>query len=453
MGLTDGSPREPAHEAHLNVVVMGLWHLGTVAAGCLARCGHTVVGVDENAQRIASLQEGRAPLFEPGLDGLLSEGIESGRLRFATDASVAAPSADVVFVAYDTPVTERDEADVSGIVRTIEKLTPWVDPSSLLLIHSQVPVGTCRAIRENRRRSRPDFCEMAYVPENLRLGQAIDRFLHPDMLVIGAEDPGAFEMCDALFAGISGPRVRTNLETAEMAKHAINAFLGTSISFGNEVANLCQAAGADGAKVMSILHLDRRVGAHAPIDPGMGFAGGTIARDMRILQALAHEKGNQTHLIDAAFAVNEQQNSLPLKWLSRVYGALEGLRVGVLGLTYKPGTSTLRRSAALEIVRRLNAEGVIVAVSDPKADLSEVSDLPRFEFSRDPYAAMTGKDALLLITPWPEFKMLDYERIKAGMRHPLVLDMPNALDREQLERQGFAYLGVGRGTPVSLRRG
>ncbi len=453
MDVTGGPQPGTAHEANLEVVVIGLWHLGTVAAGCLARCGHTVVGVDEDAERVASLQEGRAPLFEPGLDGLLSEGIESGRLRFATDASAVVPSADVVFVAYDTPITERDEGDVSEIVRTIERMTPWVKSSSLLLIHSQVPVGTCRAIRDNRRRARADFCEVAYVPENLRLGQAIDRFLHPDMLVVGAEDPSAFKMCDTLFAGISATRVRTNLETAEMAKHAINAFLGTSITFGNEVANLCQAAGADGAKVMSILRLDRRVGPHAPIDPGLGFAGGTIARDMRILQALAHEKGHQTHLIDAAFAVNEQQNLLPLQWLGRVYGTLEGLRVGVLGLTYKPGTSTLRRSAALEIVRRLNAEGVIVAASDPKADLSEVNDLPRFEFSRDPYAAMVGKDALLLITPWPEFKTLDYERIKAGMRHPLVLDMPNALDREQLERQGFAYLGVGRGAPVSIQRG
>jgi UDPglucose 6-dehydrogenase len=313
-------------------------------------------------------------------------------------------------------------------------------------------VGTCRLIRGYVRDAHPDDrCEVAYVPENIRRGQAINRFLHPDLLVVGAEDPSAFETCDALFAGITAPRVKTNLVTAEMAKHAINAFLGVSIGFGNELANLCQAAGADGPTVTSVLHLDRRVGEHAPIDPGMGFAGGTLARDMRALQALAKGNGNRAYLIDAVFAVNEQQNSLPLRWLEGVYGSLKGLRVGILGLAYKPGTSTLRRSVALEIVRKLNAEGVLVAASDPKADLSEVNDLPPFEFSRDPYVTASGKDALLLITPWPEFKTLDYEKIKAGMRHPLVLDMPNALDKDRLERQGFLYLGVGRGTPVDRR--
>jgi UDPglucose 6-dehydrogenase len=419
----------------------------------LARCGHDVVGVDEDGRRVASLQEGRAPLFEPGLESLLLEGIESGRLRFATDASTVVPEADVVFIAYDTRVTDRDEADISEVVSAIAKVMPWLKPFSLLLIHSQVPVGTCRVIRSNVREARPDnSCEVAYVPENLRLGEAVDRFLHPDMLVVGAEDPRAYDIFDALFAPIAAPRVKTNLETAEMVKHAINAFLATSISFGNELANLCQAAGADGTKVMSILRLDRRVGAHVPIDPGMGFAGGTLARDMRIMQRLANVNAYRSYLIDAVLVVNEHQNSLPLRWLGHAYGTLTGLRVGVLGLTYKPGTSTLRRSAALEIVRKLDAEGVVVAAADPKADLSEVSDLPRFEFSRDPYAAASGKDALLLVTPWPEFKALDYERIRASMRHPLVLDMPNALDQERLERLGFLYLGVGRGTPVSFRR-
>lgn len=447
MGLSAAPTLENTQLRPLNVVVIGLWHLGTVAAGCFAKCGHDVVGVDEDAGRVASLQEGRPPLFEPGLDSLLSEGIESGRLRFAVDASTVVPRADVVFIACDTQVTNRDEADISGITRIIEKITPWLRPSSLLLIHSQVPVGTCRDIRSSIQQARPDGgCEVAYVPENLRLGQAIDRFLHPDMLVVGAEDPHAHDMCDALFVGIAAPRVKTNLETAEMAKHAINAFLGVSISFGNELANLCQAAGADGAKVMSILRLDRRVGPQAPIDPGMGFAGGTLARDMRTLQTLANENGYRSYLLDAVFAVNEQQNSLPLRWLGRLYGTLAGLRVGVLGLTYKPGTSTLRRSVALEIVRKLVAEDVIVAASDPKADLSEVNNLPRFEFSRDPYVAASGKDALLIVTPWPEFKVLDFERIRAGMRRPLVLDMPNALDKERLERLGFSYLGVGRGS-------
>lgn len=447
--MTDAPP-EPA--GSLTVAVVGLWHLGSVTAACLARLGHRIAGYDKDPERTATLQDGRAPLFEPGLNDLLREGIASGRLRFTADFANAVAGADVVVVAYDTPVNEQDEVDTSVVRDAVRRAAPLLRSGTLVLVHSQVPVGTCATIRGELNTVRSDGgVEVACVPENLRLGQAIERFMHPDMLVVGAEDPQAHEVVDALFARIDAPRVRTNLTTAEMAKHAINAFLATSISFGNELAALAQTAGADGVQLAAILHHEKRVG-RAPIDPGMGFAGGTLARDVKVLQGLGNSTAYRPYLMDAVLRANEQQNSLPLLWLRKIHGSLEGLHVGVLGLTYKAGTSTLRRSASLAIVRQLVAEGTTVAVADPRADLAEVDDLPPFQFSRDPYAAAAGADALLLVTPWPEFANLDYDRIRGGMRHPVLLDMPNSLDKERMERLGYVYVGVGRGKLVRLER-
>jgi UDPglucose 6-dehydrogenase len=437
----------------LEVAVIGLWHLGSVAAACLTKLGHRVVGVDDDPNRVASLTLGHAPLYEPKLDDLLAEGVAAKRLRFTTEVVDAVAEADAIVVAHDTSVTDQDEPDISAILRTVAQVTPRLRRTCLVVVMSQVPVGTSAIIRQEIKRARlHDDSEVVYIPENLRLGQAVDSFLFPDLLVVGAEDNSAHEAAEALFTGIESLWMRTNLATAEMVKHAINAFLATSISFGNELANLCQSVGADATQVASILHLDRRVGPNAPIDPGMGFAGGTLARDVRILQSLGARNAYRPRLLDAVLMVNEEQNSLPLRWLIQIFGTLSGLRIGLLGLTYKPGTSTLRRSAAIDLIRKLVAGHAVVAASDPQADLSELAGLPRFQFSRDPYAVALGADALLLITPWPEFRGLDYEKIHARMRHPILLDMPNALDKERLERFGFAYLGVGRGVPKPLER-
>ncbi len=439
----------------MRVAVVGLWHLGCVAAACLARLGHTVVGIEEDAGRLHELRAGRAPLMEPGLDDLLASGIASGRLTFTSGLEGAAAEADVVYVAYDTPVTDRDEADVSIVTRAVTRIILVLRARALILVQSQVPAGTCRRFREMLRAASPgDGREIAYVPENLRLGQAIECYLRPDMLVIGADAPEAHAAADALFAGIDAPRVRTDLPTAEMAKHAINTFLATSISFANEMANLCQVEGVDSTALVSILRLERRIGRHVPLNPGMGFAGGTLARDVKALLALGHAGGYTARLLEAVLQVNEGQKDLPVRWLRQIYGPLSGLRVGVLGLTYKPGTSTLRRSTAIAIIRALVAEGVQVIASDPQADLNETPDLPKFAFTRDPHEAAAGADALLVMTPWPEFATLDFERLRDAMRRPIVLDMPNALDRGRLEHLGFVYVGVGRGTiPPSISPG
>ena len=454
MRASAGSSEKPSvQRSPFRVAVVGLWHLGCVAAGCLARLGHVVAGIEDDPQNLAALRAGRAPLREPGLDELLAGEIGAGRLRFTQEFDDTVAGADVVCVAYDTPVTDRDEADMSIVTRTIERIAPILRADALLLVQSQVPVGTCRKVRAMvRTGSAGDAPEVAYVPENIRLGQAIEGYLRPDMVVMGADDPRAHVLVERLFAGIDAPHIRTDLSTAEMTKHAINTFLATSISFANELANLCQIEGVDAPALVSILRRDRRVGSQVPLNPGMGFAGGTLARDVKALAAVGYAGGYAPRLLDAVLQVNESQKSLPIQWLRQIYGTLEGVRVAVFGLTYKPGTSTLRRSDALPLIRQLIADGVAVTAVDPQAEPAEVEDLPRVEFTRDAYGAVQGTDAFIVMTPWPEFTTLDYERVRAAMRHPVVLDMPNALNRERLTELGFAYIGVGRGAVRRLAR-
>jgi UDPglucose 6-dehydrogenase len=293
---------------------------------------------------------------------------------------------------------------------------------------------------------------MACVPENLRLGQAIERFLRPDMLVLGADNDQTMAKVEAIYSPIPGPRVRMDLRTAEMTKHAINAYLATCISFGNELANLCDEVGADAFQVVQALKLDSRVSPKAPVLPGLGFAGGTLARDMTVLKRLAVQHGYAAPLLNGVLAVNQFQNGMVVHRLEGLLGTLAARTIGVLGLTYKPGTSTLRRSAAIEIIQDLVARGAAIKAFDPKADPAEV-ELHRREFSicADPYAAAKDADALALVTPWPEFRDLDLARLKGVMHTPVILDAPNMLEPAKVTQAGFVYQGIGRGSAYRSR--
>jgi UDPglucose 6-dehydrogenase len=343
-------------------------------------------------------------------------------------------------------VDDEDESDLSQVTAAAALLAAHLGDGSTVVVSSQVPVGTCERIEAAIRDGRPslDF-GVAYVPENLKLGQAIERFKQPDMVVIGSDDPAAAEAAGELLAGIAAPRVVVGIRTAEMIKHALNAFLATCISFGNEMANLCDEVGADALELAGALHFDRRVGPLAPLRPGLGFAGGTLARDLKTLKKLGKRNGTGTPLVDAVLEVNERQNRVVIGKLRKVFGSLEGLTVGILGLTYKPGTSTLRRSAALAMVAELIAGGAAVKVHDPRANLEELPAAPDFEFCADPGAVVLRSDALVIVTEWPEFRSLDFRAIRDGMRIPLLIDAQNMLDATEMTQMGFRYVGIGRG--------
>ena len=427
------------------ICTLGAWHLGAVTSACLAAFGYNILAFDPDKDRVANLNRGVPPLFEPGLDELLAENLAAGRLQYTSDLKAAVKGAAYLLLTFDTPVDEQDEVDLGEIYSTCERLAPHMAQGATLVVSSQVPVGTCEELAAAIRNANPQAAfGIAYVPENLRLGQAIQRFQHPDMIVIGADSPATAERVERLLSAVEAPKPRVSLRTAEMTKHAINAFLATSISFINEIANLCERAGADAVEVGEALRLDQRIGPRAALRPGLGFAGGTLARDLKALMRLAGRSNYEAPLLRGVLAVNDRQNAMVLEKLRQVHGSLEGLTVGVLGLTYKAGTSAVRRSVAMEIVAALLSEGAKVKAFDPKVVVEELSsDLP-FESARDAYEATAGSDALLILTDWPEFRALDFDTIRQSMRRSVLLDANNILDPDQITKMGFLYCGMGR---------
>jgi UDPglucose 6-dehydrogenase len=428
------------------VCIIGIWHQGAVAAACLADLGYQVVGVDHDKENIHNFNVGKAPLFEPGLDELLSKRVKSGNLSFTTSLAEGLSDTHNILVMFDTPVDENDDIDLSVIFSTAREMAPYILPGSVILVTAQVPVGTCDRIAEIIQQANPksDF-GIAYCPENLRLGQAIERFMHPQLPVIGADHAETLDSVEKLLSVLPVPWTRVNLRTAEMTKHALNAFCAISICFANELGNLCDVVGADGMQIAKVLRLEPRVGPKAMLFPGLGFSGGTLARDMRTLQNLGDRFEVETYMIDGAWQSNQRQNQLVVRNLQKVFGSLVNLKVGVLGLTYKPDTSTLRRSAAIEIIGELVSQGAHVMAYDPKADREELKGHSEFVTCLDAYSTVDGSDALVLITPWPEFKDLDYQRIYTMMKRPVIFDTQNILNGDSLSAMGFSYFGIGRG--------
>lgn len=428
------------------VCVIGIWHLGAVYSACLADLGCQVIGVDGDAKRVAELNKGVPPLFEPGLLELLTSNIKAKRLNYTTELSHAVKGARYILITFDTPVNDQDEIDLSEIYDAANTLAGCLENNTIIIVNSQVPVGTCEQIKSLIKKRKPALeFDIAYSPENLRLGQAIDCFKKPERIVIGADNSATLDKVETLFSVVKAPVLKMDLRSAEMTKHALNSFLATSISFGNEIANLCDEVGADALKVATALRTEGRIGGKIPILPGLGFAGGTLARDLKVLKKIGTERGYETLLINSVLTVNQRQNGVVVRKLERIYGSVKGLSISILGLTYKPGTSTLRRSAALEIIKQLVDRGAKVRTYDPKADLSEVREHVEFEFCDDVYAVAKGSDALVLITEWPEFKDLDYDRLKLAMKKPVFIDTKNLLDNEQMTAKGFSYFGIGRG--------
>jgi UDPglucose 6-dehydrogenase len=417
-----------------------------VASACLADLGYMVVGVDKDSEKVQGLNRGIPVLFEPGIEELLVKNIGAKRLSYTTDLSQALRGAQYALITYDTPVNDRDEVDLSELFVTASQLARHLDNGSTIIVSSQVPVGTCEQMEGIIRQANPALeFDIAYSPENLRLGAAIHRFQNPQAIVIGANSASTLNKVKQFFEPIKATKLTMDLRSAEMTKHALNTFLATSISFINEIGNLCDGVGADALKVAEALRFDERIGPKAMLSPGLGFAGGTLARDLKVLKNLSSRLDYNAYLIDAVLNVNERQNRQVVQRLQSFVGSLENSTIGVLGLTYKAGTSTLRRSSALEIIRELVAKGARVKAYDPHADLGEIKSHHEFEFCADAYGVARDNDAMVIVTEWPEFKELDFLLIKSLMKKPIIFDTKNMLDSERMNELGFLYLGIGRG--------
>ena len=428
----------------MKVCVLGLWHLGTVTAACLASGGHDVTGLDFNESLIADLRNGKPPLFEPGLEDLVKKGIQAGTLGFSTDPGQAVLDAQVIWVAYDTPVDDDDNADVEYVVECVSRLFPFLITGQEVLISSQLPVGTSMRLQALFAAARPDAqVSFSYSPENLRLGKAISVFSQPDRVVIGVRNEISRQVFTGLLAPFTDHIEWMSVESAEMTKHALNAFLATSVTFINEIASVCEQVGADAKEVERGLKSESRIGPKAYLGPGGAFAGGTLARDIAFLTKIGQEHELPLHLFPAIRASNNAHKNWPRRRLSQLLGGLSDKTIAVWGLTYKPGTDTLRRSSAIELCQWLIEQGAQVQAHDPM-----VKQLPEqysaIRLCSSPLEGAQNADALVIATEWPEYRAVSMPGIIAAMRKPLILDANRFLSAALGSQTNVIYVTVGK---------
>jgi len=428
----------------VKIAVLGLWHLGSVTAACMASAGHEVKAYDPDEGTVAALAGGQPPVAEPGLGDLIGRGLQSGALQFTAHLPEAVRDAEVVWIAFDTPVDEEDAADVAFVERHIETAFPYVKDGAVVLCSSQLPAGTMRKLeRRWMNASAGRTVSFACSPENLRLGKAIDVFTNPDRVVVGARAEWARARLRELFAPMTDRIEWMSVESAEMTKHGINAFLATSVTFINELAALCECTGADAQEVERGLRTDRRIGPHAYLSPGGAFAGGTLARDVAFLRELGTASCLTTPLMDGVLESNRAHRLWVRRHLETELGALAGSRIAIWGLTYKPGTDTLRRSPAVELSRWLAAQGADLHVHDP-AVRSLPDELSTITRHAEPIDAAAGARALVVATAWPMYRQIDVDRLAAAAPGLVVLDANRFLAPLLGHDPRFRFIAVGQ---------
>ncbi|WP_020695514.1 UDP-glucose dehydrogenase family protein [Reyranella massiliensis] len=436
----------------MRIAMIGSGYVGLVSGACFAQFGHDVVCVDKEAAKIERLRKGEIPIYEPGLDKLVADNARAGRLSFSTNLHDAVGGADAVFIAVGTPTRRGDgHADLSYVYAAAAEIAGALQHYTVVVTKSTVPVGTGREVARIIRESRPtaEF-DVASNPEFLREGAAIEDFMKPDRVVIGVESTRAREVMAAIYRPlnlIQTPMVFTNIETAEVTKYAGNAFLATKITFINEIADLCEKVGADVHDVARGIGLDGRIGRKF-LHPGPGFGGSCFPKDTLALAYTAREVNAPQTIVEQVIAVNDaRKKRMADKVIAFCGGSVKGLRVGVLGLTFKPDTDDMRDAPSLDIVPALQAAGATIVAFDPEG-MTEAGRLMKgIEFAKTAYEAASGADVLVLITEWHEFRGLDPRRLKELMRQPRIVDLRNAFNPEEMRGLGFAYEGVGRPAP------
>ncbi len=429
----------------VKLCIFGLWHLGSVTAACMAGEEFAVTGLDTDKKTIENLIKGIPPLFEPGLDTLIKEKIANESLKFTTDIKEALQGASVVWVSFDTPVDDNDHADINYVTSRIEQMFAYLEEGTVVLISSQLPAGTTAKLEKSFSEKFSDRqVYFAYSPENLRLGKAIEVFRNQDRVVIGIRGDNGRGVLGSIFNALGKPIVWMSIESAEMVKHALNAFLATSVSFINEIASICERVGADASEVEQGLKTEPRIGPKAYLRAGGPFAGGTLARDVSFLIDLADTKQIPRELLHSIIKSNEDHKSWPQRKLKECFQSLNGKTIGVLGLTYKPGTDTLRRSPAVELCRWLHNENAHTQIFDPVIKVFP-SDFPTSsKLCLSVEEAAIGAHALVVATEWEEFKRLTAEDLTKNMASPWVLDQSRFLEKNLGSYPAIKYLTLGK---------
>jgi len=435
----------------MKITIIGSGYVGLVTGACLSEFGHQVVCLDQDAEKIALLKSGRIPIYEPGLEALVAKNVKEERLSFFTDLSPSVARAEVVFIAVGTPSSRRGDgyANLSYVYAVAKQIAPLLEGYTVVVDKSTVPIGTAQHVARIIRDANPDAdFDVVSNPEFLREGAAIKDFMLPDRIIIGSSSERATETIKKVYNPlylISTPFVVTDPNTAELTKYAANAFLSTKISFINEMANLCEAVGADVISLAKGIGLDGRIGGKF-LHPGPGFGGSCFPKDTLALLRMAQEHGAHSRIVEAAVEVNAAQKARMVKKIRDALGGIEaGKTIGVLGLTFKPETDDLRDAPSLTILPLLHEKGAILQVHDPQGMPEAARLYPDFHYMKSAYDACQGADALVLMTEWNQYRALDLERIKNSMKGPVFIDLRNVYDPAIMRAAGFSYSGVGRG--------
>jgi len=436
----------------MNVCIIGTGYVGLVTGACFAEFGVQVVCADKDTDKIAALERGEIPIYEPGLDAIVARNLRERRLSFTTDTAAAVQSALVVFIAVQTPTKADGTTDLTAIEAVAREIGRNMDGYKVVVTKSTVPVGTSYQVKtwideEQAAAGTSHRFSVGSNPEFLREGAAIGDFMRPDRVVIGADDDEAIAILRDLYRPlylIETPFVITNIATAELTKYAANSFLAVKISFINEMANLCEEIGGDVHAIARGIGLDRRIGPKF-LHPGPGFGGSCFPKDTRSAASFARQAGLQLEIVEAVIRVNERQRERMVEKITRALGGdARGKTVAVLGLSFKPETDDMRDAPSVEILQKLQERGATIRAFDPVAMTNAARELPDVTLCKNEYEACENADALVLMTEWNQFRMLDLERVRTLLREPVVVDLRNVYDPVSMRKAGFRYDSVGR---------
>ncbi|MGE3276304.1 MAG: UDP-glucose/GDP-mannose dehydrogenase family protein [Vicinamibacterales bacterium] len=431
----------------MKIAVVGTGYVGLVAGACLAESGNDVICVDNDESKVRMLRRGKVPIYEPGLEELVRRNKAEGRLVFTTQLAKAVKQTQIIFIAVGTPQGEDGSADLQHVLAVARDVARSMDGYRVIVNKSTVPVGTAGKVREIVRRETTHPFSVVSNPEFLKQGAAVDDFMKPDRVVIGAEDPRAAELMVKLhkpFTRTGAPIMVMDCASAELSKYAANALLATKISFMNEIANVCEIFGADVDLVRQAVGSDRRIGPSF-LFPGVGYGGSCFPKDVKALVRFSADKKYDFKILKAVEAVNELQKRVLLKKLEAHFGSLKGKTIAVWGLAFKPRTDDMREAPAIPIIQGLLDKGAKVQAYDPEATKVAKGILgPKVSYASRNYDALKGADALAVVTEWHEFREPDFARMRKLMRSPVVFDGRNIYQPEQMKANGFTYFSIGR---------
>ena len=431
----------------MKIAVIGSGYVGLVAGACLAENGNDVVCVDKDAAKVRMLQRGRIPIYEPGLEEMVRRNRGEQRLTFTTNLPRAVRGSQIIFIAVGTPTGEDGSADLRHVLEVAREIGKTMNGYRVIVDKSTVPVGTAERVREVIRKETSHPFSVVSNPEFLKQGAAIDDFMKPDRVVIGAEDSRAAEIMKELYAPFTrtgAPIMMMDCASAELCKYAANAMLATRISFMNEVANVCELVGADVDQVRRAVASDRRIGASF-LFPGVGYGGSCFPKDVKAMLKFASAKSYEFQILKAVEQVNDRQKVRLLAKMQKHFGSLAGKTIAVWGLAFKPKTDDMREAPAIPIIEALVAKGAKVQAYDPEAmKVARTIFGSRVHFAEKGYEALKGADALTIVTEWNEFREPDFQRIKKLLKSPVIFDGRNIYNPEQIRSQGFTYYSMGR---------